>query len=129
MPDHRPRYPSVRDLGRAARALLGRYDLELRRVRFLCRNTNVLFRVDTTRAPLILRIATPGWRTRASFRAGYEELLSWPEGEIDPFQAGRLLWILNWVARFQTTYFRQTFERLRPLLERFDSEGVLISRA
>jgi Ser/Thr protein kinase RdoA (MazF antagonist) len=34
-----------------------------------------------------------------AFRAGYERLLEWPEGNLAVLQLGRLLWKANWVAR------------------------------
>ena len=44
-----------------------------------------------------------GWLLEA-FRAGYTSLLSWPEqykGEMQAFQAGRMLWVANYVAGFE----------------------------
>ena len=35
----------------------------------------------------------------AAFRRGYERLMAWPDARIEPFQIGRLLWKINWVAR------------------------------
>ncbi|HNT96503.1 MAG TPA: phosphotransferase, partial [Thermotogota bacterium] len=35
-----------------------------------------------------------------SFRSGYEKLLEWPEGNLEVLQIGRLLWKVNWTARF-----------------------------
>jgi Ser/Thr protein kinase RdoA (MazF antagonist) len=63
-----------------------------------------------------------------SFGTGYSQILEWPEGTIDPFQAGRLLWILNYVARFQRRYLKETVSRLRPMLERFVQTGAILDR-
>ena len=35
-----------------------------------------------------------------AFRYGYEQLLDWPEGNLEVLQIGRLLWMANWTARF-----------------------------
>jgi Ser/Thr protein kinase RdoA (MazF antagonist) len=35
----------------------------------------------------------------AAFRRGYTAQLAWPDEPIEPFQIGRLLWKINWVAR------------------------------
>ena len=34
----------------------------------------------------------------AAFRRGYQAHLAWPDDRIEPFQIGRLLWKINWVA-------------------------------
>lgn len=36
-----------------------------------------------------------------SFVEGYQSVISYPESDILPFQLGRILWQLNWIARFQ----------------------------
>lgn len=35
-----------------------------------------------------------------AFRRGYESVLDWPEGNMENLQAGRVLWQMNWLARF-----------------------------
>ena len=40
-----------------------------------------------------------------SFRRGYEEYLEWPDGEMEILQVGRLLWKINYVARFERKHF------------------------
>ena len=65
---------------------------------------------------------------QAAFRRGYESLLSWPEdyeGQMDTFRAGRLLWIANYVARFESQYLKQHITRLTQQLERFQEIGQL----
>jgi len=37
----------------------------------------------------------------AAFRRGYEAGMAWPDNPMEPFQIGRLLWKINWVARYQ----------------------------
>ena len=37
-----------------------------------------------------------------AFRRGYEVKMDWPGDPIGPFQVGRLLWKINWVARFES---------------------------
>jgi Ser/Thr protein kinase RdoA (MazF antagonist) len=63
-----------------------------------------------------------------AFRRGYESLHPWPEayeGEMDTFRAGRMLWVGNYVARFQGQYLREHLEHLAPVLERFLETGKL----
>ena len=64
----------------------------------------------------------------AAFRRGYESLLPWPEAyntEMDTFRLGRMLWMANWVARFQRQYLADHLARLAPTLERFLATGKL----
>jgi Ser/Thr protein kinase RdoA (MazF antagonist) len=64
----------------------------------------------------------------AALRGGYERLLPWPEAfesEIDTFRAGRMLWVANYVARFQGAHLKEHLERLAPQLERFFATGKL----
>ena len=71
-------------------------------------------------------------RLLAAFRAGYESLLSWPEGEMELLMFGRMLWKTNWIAHVWPeglaktavfhanlyTHYRQTGELLLPKLPR-----------
>lgn len=51
------------ELRRIARLALAEYAIEIRRVRLLLPlATNAIFRVDTARGPLALRVGLPGWR-------------------------------------------------------------------
>jgi hypothetical protein len=78
-----------------------------------------------------LMLAVPPERfepLQSAFRQGYESLAAWPEayqGEIDIFRAGRMLWVANYVARFERDYLRPHLDRVAPQLERFLETGVL----
>jgi Ser/Thr protein kinase RdoA (MazF antagonist) len=61
-----------------------------------------------------------------AFRRGYEAKMGWPEDPIEPFQVGRLLWKINWVARFERQYLGQMIERHVPVFEHFEKTGKLI---
>ncbi len=64
----------------------------------------------------------------AAFRRGYESLRPWPEAyntEMDTFRLGRILWVANWVARFQRQYLADHLARLAPVLESFLATGRL----
>lgn len=41
------------------------------------------------------------------FKRGYESLLPFPEGDLLSYQLGRVLWQINWFARFAMRYFAQ----------------------
>ena len=58
-----------------------------------------------------------------AFRRGYEAYLPWPEDPIEPFQVGRLLWKINWVARRQPEWLTSMVERYVPLLEHYERSG------
>lgn len=59
----------------------------------------------------------------AAFRQGYETHLDWPEGEIEIFQIGRLLWKINWVARFKRKWFPHVVEKNMPVFEHYEQTG------
>ncbi len=61
-----------------------------------------------------------------AFRNGYEALLPWPDDLIEPFQVGRLLWKINWVARFQTQWLSNIIERHIPLFQHYEQTGQVI---
>ncbi|MBN1138026.1 MAG: phosphotransferase [Anaerolineae bacterium] len=59
----------------------------------------------------------------AAFRRGYEACMAWPDDPIEPFQIGRLLWNINWVARYQPEGLTGTIERHAPVFEEFERTG------
>jgi Ser/Thr protein kinase RdoA (MazF antagonist) len=64
----------------------------------------------------------------AAFRRGYESLAAWPErydGEIDCFGAGRMLWIANYVARYQREHLAGYLDGVTVFLQRFLDTGRL----
>lgn len=63
-----------------------------------------------------------------AFRNGYETLENWPEtypGELDIFRAGRMLWVANYIVRFEREYFVGYIAQITNLLERFLHTGKL----
>jgi Ser/Thr protein kinase RdoA (MazF antagonist) len=61
-----------------------------------------------------------------AFRAGYERRRAWPAQDgrqIDTFRAGRLLWVANYVARFERQYLQAHIDWTAQLLERFLETG------
>jgi Ser/Thr protein kinase RdoA (MazF antagonist) len=62
----------------------------------------------------------------ASFRHGYQACMAWPDDPIEPFQIGRLLWKINWVARRQPQYLVSTVERHIPLLEHYERTAQVL---
>ena len=65
-------------------------------------------------------------RLLAAFRRGYESLLAWPDDPIEPFQIGRLLWIVNWVARNQSDSLEHAVARHVPVFEHYEQTGRVI---
>lgn len=64
----------------------------------------------------------------AALRRGYESLDPWPEsepGQLDCLRAGRMLWVANYVARFERPYLREHLEWTAPVLDRFLHTGRL----
>lgn len=64
----------------------------------------------------------------AAFRTGYEALLPWPEawpGQIDTFQAGRMLWVANYVATQEREHLASHLTWLAPQLARFLETGTV----
>jgi len=62
----------------------------------------------------------------AAFRGGYESMLPWPEayeGQMDAFRAGRLFWVANYVARFESQHLKQHITWLTQQLEKFLETG------
>ena len=68
----------------------------------------------------------------AAFRRGYERLLAWPNERIEPFQIGRLLWMINWVARevgrptYESEWLARMVERHVPVFEHYERTGEVI---
>lgn len=63
-----------------------------------------------------------------AFREGYESLRSWPEeyeGQIDTFRAGRMLWVANYVARYERKSLREFIEWLAPVFDRYLETGLI----
>lgn len=66
---------------------------------------------------------------RAALRAGYETLAPWPErqeGQIDTLRAGRLLWVANYVARFEQRHLPGHIEWTMRFLEPYLQTGQLL---
>lgn len=61
----------------------------------------------------------------AAFRSGYATLLEWPAEPLDPFQAGRLLWKVNWVARFRPAQLESLLECYQPVFQYFLETGQI----
>ncbi len=62
----------------------------------------------------------------AAFRRGYEADLAWPDDRIEPFQIGRLLWKINWVARHEPQWLENMVERHVPVFEHYELTGRVI---
>ena len=58
-----------------------------------------------------------------AFRSGYTASQSWPDEPIEPFQIGRLLWNLNWIARHEPEWLGQSVERHLPVFTHFEQTG------
>ncbi len=61
----------------------------------------------------------------ASFRAGYESHLEWPQGNLEVLQIGRLLWISNYVARFERESLNPLSEKHGKIFRSFEQTGKL----
>jgi Ser/Thr protein kinase RdoA (MazF antagonist) len=62
----------------------------------------------------------------SAFRRGYVAHQPWPAEPIEPFQAGRLLWKINWVAQFQAQHLTEMVEQHAPVFEEFEQSGRII---
>lgn len=60
-----------------------------------------------------------------AFRRGYERLMPWPDERIEPFQIGRLLWKVNWVARYESKWLTSMVERHVPVFEHYEQTGQI----
>ena len=56
---------------------------------------------------------------------GYEQVATFPDGDILACQLGRVLWQLNWTARFHPTYLSRAVRAKQGLLERALTSGTL----
>ena len=61
-----------------------------------------------------------------AFRTGYEELLEWPAGDMAALQAGRILWIINYMLRVAPNHVAEVMKRRRNELENLEKTGSLI---
>jgi Ser/Thr protein kinase RdoA (MazF antagonist) len=68
-------------------------------------------------------------KLKSAFQSGYESLMSWPEDRIEPFQLGRLLWKINWVARHQPEWLVPMVERHLPVFAHYERTGQIIRPA
>ena len=62
----------------------------------------------------------------AAFRRGYTSLLEWPADPIEPFQIGRLLWKINWVARHEPEWLARMIERHVSALTGYEASGRVV---
>jgi Ser/Thr protein kinase RdoA (MazF antagonist) len=63
----------------------------------------------------------------AAFRRGYEAHMTWPDDPIEPFQIGRLLWMINWVARNERQSLARMVERYVPVFDHYEQTGKILS--
>ena len=61
-----------------------------------------------------------------AFRQGYEAHLAWPDAAIEPFQLGRLLWTLNWIAHNEPRVFADAVERHVVVFEHYRRTGQVV---
>lgn len=64
----------------------------------------------------------------SAFRRGYASLAPWPEtspDQIDLFRAGRMLWVSNYVARYERVYLPEHVERVGRTFRRFLESGQI----
>ena len=64
-----------------------------------------------------------------AFQRGYWAHMDWPEDRIEPFQIGRLLWKINWVARHEPQWLVSMVERHVPVFENYEQTGRVICPA
>ncbi len=72
-----------------------------------------------------VKVAERYKRLLTAFRAGYETVLPWPDGEMVLLQFGRMLWITNWQARFWPKGLPKTAEFYANLYDHFCKTGQL----
>ncbi|HSJ55755.1 MAG TPA: phosphotransferase, partial [Anaerolineae bacterium] len=61
-----------------------------------------------------------------AFRRGYTAHMAWPDDPIEPFQMGRLLWKINWVALHQARWLGSMVEGHVPVFEQYERTGQVI---
>jgi len=62
----------------------------------------------------------------AAFRRGYSAHLALPAERIEPFQIGRLLWKINWVARFKPQRLTNMVEQYVPVFATYAQSGRVV---
>jgi len=62
----------------------------------------------------------------AAFRQGYSAHLPWPDDPIEPFQIGRLLWKINWMANHLPKRLEPMVEKHVPIFEHYSLTGQVI---
>lgn len=62
----------------------------------------------------------------SAFRRGYETRMTLPDDRIEPFQIGRLLWKINWVARYKPQGLTKMIERHVPVFETYAQTGRVV---
>lgn len=61
-----------------------------------------------------------------AFRRGYEALLPWPEDPIEPLQAGRILWKMNYVAGLYPYRLPQMVQWYEAVLRAYERTGRMV---
>jgi Ser/Thr protein kinase RdoA (MazF antagonist) len=61
-----------------------------------------------------------------AFREGYGSVLPLPKEAIEPFQLGRILWKLNWIARFNPEALPGAISRHRKVFSKFEETGAIV---
>ena len=59
----------------------------------------------------------------AAFQQGYTSQMRWPDEPIEPFQVGRLLWMINWVARFEPQDLAGMITKQIPVFRHYERTG------
>jgi len=62
----------------------------------------------------------------AAFRQGYTAHLPWPDDPIEPFQIGRLLWKINWMANHLPMRLESMVEKHVPVFENYVKTGKVL---
>ena len=65
-------------------------------------------------------------RLLKAFRSGYEAHMKWPDDPIEPFQVGRLLWKINWVARMAPKWTADSINHHVPVFAHYERTGQVI---
>lgn len=60
------------------------------------------------------------------FRAGYEQYLPWPAGNLEVLQIGRLLWKANYIARFEPNALPQAAAHYGHVFRAYEQQGELL---
>lgn len=61
----------------------------------------------------------------SAFQNGYQSLLPWPQEPIEPFQIGRLLWVINWVAHYNPHHLSSMIARHIPVFKHYTQTGEI----